>query len=140
MSVALIGLSATALDVSAHIAAVSGPPQGAIATFLGTVRDHDPSVVGEVTHLDYSAHPDAGAVLAHIAGTVADAHPGTTLAVTHRVGLLAVGEAAIVAAASSAHRAEAFDACRDLVERVKAELPVWKREILADGSHTWVGL
>ena len=69
-----------------------------------------------------------------------EAQHDAVLALTHRVGLLGVGEAAIVAAAASAHRAEAFAACRDAVERVKAELPVWKREILADGSHTWVGI
>ncbi|WP_084126891.1 molybdenum cofactor biosynthesis protein MoaE [Demequina sp. NBRC 110054] len=140
MSVRLAELSDDPLDLAAHVAAVSDPAHGAIATFMGTVRDHDPSVTGEVTHLDYSAHPDAASSLSRIAEGVALDHPETALAVTHRVGLLAVGDAAIVAVAASAHRAEAFDACRDLVERVKAELPIWKREILADGSHTWVGL
>ncbi len=140
MSVALVGLSDAPLDLAAHVSAVSAPSHGAVATFMGTVRDHDPSVTGEVTHLDYSAHPDAAAALMRIADAVAADHPGTVLAVTHRTGMLAVGDVAIVAVAASAHRAEAFDACRNLVERVKAELPVWKREILADGTHTWVGL
>lgn len=140
MSVAMLGISAEPLDLAAHVAAVSSASHGAVATFVGVVRDHDPSVVGEVTHLEYSAHPDAAAFLTRIAESVADDHPDVALAVTHRVGLLAVGDAAIVATAGSAHRAEAFDACRALVEHVKAELPVWKREILADGSHTWVGL
>ncbi|WP_062201817.1 molybdenum cofactor biosynthesis protein MoaE [Demequina salsinemoris] len=140
MSVVMRGVSAEPVDVAVHIAAVSAASHGAVATFVGVVRDHDPSVVGEVTHLEYSAHPDAEAFLARIAESVAAAHPDVALAVTHRVGLLAVGDAAIVAAAGSAHRAAAFDACRELVERVKAELPVWKREVLADGSHTWVGL
>ncbi len=140
MTVALAALTDAPLDVLAHHTAVAGTADGAVASFVGLVRDHDPSVVGTVVALDYSAHPDAADVLSAIAARVADAHPGTTLAVTHRVGHLAVGEAAIVAAAASAHRAEAFEACRALVEAVKAELPIWKREILADGSHTWVGL
>ena len=89
--------------------------------------------------LDYSAHPTAGAVLR---GSVEKALTDDVLgiAVSHRTGHLAVGEAAIVAAVSTAHRAEAFDVCRALVETVKAELPVWKREVLEDGSHVWVGL
>lgn len=138
MAVALARISTETLSVDAHVAAVTGPGHGAIATFIGQVRDHDPSVEGKVTHLEYSAHPDAEAVLARLAGE--SAAGDTAVAVSHRIGLLAVGEAAIVAAVASAHRADAFDTCRALVERVKAELPVWKREILADGSHTWVGI
>lgn len=136
---AIAALSEAPLSLDAHVAAVADATHGAVATFVGLVRDHDPSVEGEVTHLEYSAHPDAAAVLERVVAEV-EARHDAALAVTHRVGLLAVGEAAIVAAAASAHRAEAFAACRDAVERVKAELPVWKREILADGSHTWVGI
>ena len=126
------------LSLEEHVAAVSGPRAGAVATFLGTVRDHDPSVEGEVVGLDYSAHPDAARIVAEIAAAF-DA-PEVTLALTHRVGSLGVGEAAIVAAVSAPHRREALDTVSALVERVKAELPVWKRELLADGSHTWVGI
>jgi molybdopterin synthase catalytic subunit len=128
------------LDVPAHVAAVSGPRAGAVATFLGVVRDHDPSVDGEVVALDYSAHPDAEAVLRRLADAAAAADGVLGVAVSHRVGLLRVGEAAIVAAVGTAHRSLAFDVCRELVETVKAELPVWKREVLRDGSHVWVGL
>jgi molybdopterin synthase catalytic subunit len=128
------------LDLAAHVDAVSDPRAGAVATFLGTVRDHDPSVDGEVVGLDYSAHPDAGDVLARLAGSAAATEGVLGVAVSHRVGLLAVGEVAVVAAVSTAHRALAFDVCRNLVETVKAELPVWKREVLRDGSHVWVGL
>ena len=138
MSVAHARISAQTLSADAHIAAVTSVRDGAVATFIGQVRDHDPSVTGEVTHLEYSAHPDAEAALALIAAEVAQGE--VTLAVTHRIGLLAVGDAAIIAAAAAPHRAEAFDACRALVERVKAEVPIWKREVLADGSHTWVGV
>ncbi|WP_084073526.1 molybdenum cofactor biosynthesis protein MoaE [Demequina sp. NBRC 110052] len=136
---AIAAISADSLSLDAHVRAVSDAAHGAVATFVGLVRDHDPSVEGEVTHLEYSCHPDAPAVIARIVAEV-EAASGTAIAVTHRTGMLAVGEAAIVAAAASAHRAEAFEACRTVVERVKAELPIWKREILADGSHTWVGI
>ncbi|WP_182111807.1 molybdenum cofactor biosynthesis protein MoaE [Actinotalea sp. JY-7876] len=132
-------LTAAPLDLAAHVAAVADPRAGAIATFLGQVRDHDPSVAGEVVALDYSAHPDAAAVLARLADTAARTDGVIGVAVSHRVGLLGVGEAAVVAAVASAHRDLAFTACRELVERVKAELPVWKREVLRDGSHVWVG-
>ena len=127
------------LDLRFHVEHVSGPRAGAVATFVGLVRDHDPSVEGRVVGLDYSAHPDAAAVLGRIAAAaVTDDVLG--IAVSHRVGHLAVGEAAIVAAVATAHRAEAFEVCRALVETVKAELPVWKREILEDGTHLWVGM
>jgi len=127
------------LDLLFPVEQVSGPRAGAVATFVGLVRDHDPSVEGRVVGLDYSAHPDAAAVLERIAAAaVTDDVLG--IAVSHRVGHLAVGEAAIVAAVATAHRAEAFEVCRALVETVKAELPVWKREILEDGTHLWVGM
>lgn len=134
------GLTDAPLDLAAHVAAVTTPAAGAVATFLGMVRDHDPSVDGEVVALDYSAHPDAEAVLRRLAGAAAARDGVLGVAVSHRVGTLAVGEAAVVAAVATAHRALAFDVCRDLVETVKAELPVWKREVLRDGSHVWVGL
>ncbi|WP_084103247.1 molybdenum cofactor biosynthesis protein MoaE [Demequina sp. NBRC 110056] len=141
MSVAFARIADARIGLDSHVAAVSGPRDGAVATFLGQVRDHDPSVAGEVTHLDYSAHPDAASVLERIASEVSAAAPeDVTVAVSHRVGLLAVGDAAIVVAVASAHRAAAFDVCRELVERVKAEAPIWKREILRDGTHTWVGI
>ena len=128
------------LDLQFHVEHVSGPRAGAVATFVGLVRDHDPSVNGRVVGLDYSAHPDAAAVLSRIAASFADDDEVLGLAVSHRIGHLAVGEAAIVAAVATSHRAEAFDVCRALVEKVKAELPVWKREVLDDGSHVWVGM
>lgn len=139
MTVALTEISATDLDLAAHIAAVSGPAQGAMASFVGTVRDHSPDAAGTVTHLEYVGHPDAQGVLAKIAAEVAAAHPQVTVAASHRVGTVAVGGLAIVVCAASAHRAGAFDACRVLVERIKAELPMWKKQVLLDGSHTWVG-
>jgi molybdopterin synthase catalytic subunit len=128
------------LDLLFHVEHVSTSVSGAVATFAGLVRDHDPSVEGRVTALEYSAHPDAERVLRRIADEVAADDDVLGVAVSHRIGHLEVGQAAIVAAVASAHRAAAFDACRRLVEAVKAELPVWKRELLADGSHVWVGM
>lgn len=133
-------LQDTALDVGAHLAAVASAQAGAVATFVGTVRDHDPGADGEVVALDYTAHPDAASVLDAIAADLAARDGVLGLAVSHRVGHLAVGDVAIVACVATAHRALAFDVCRDLVERVKAEVPIWKRQVLADGSHAWVGL
>jgi|GEM_PF-288630 len=137
-SVRIAALSEQPLDLAAHIAAVTGPTAGAVATFLGQVRDHDPDVTEEVVRLDYSAHPDAERILRELAARFA--RDDVKIAVTHRTGTLAVGDAAIVAAVASAHRAEAFDVCRALVEAVKAELPVWKRQHAASGSSNWVGI
>nr|WP_186816471.1 molybdenum cofactor biosynthesis protein MoaE [Cellulomonas aerilata] len=128
------------LSVEQHVAAVDDPRAGAVATFVGRVRDHDPSVTGRVVALEYSAHPNAAAVLADVVGRVAGRPDVLAVAASHRVGRLEVGEVAIVVTVATAHRALAFDVCRELVETLKAELPIWKREVLADGSHVWVGM
>lgn len=134
----LVRVSRDALDVAAHLEAVAAPSAGATALFIGHVRDNDPEAAHRVVRLEYSAHPDAEAVLAELAGSLDG--PDLRLAVSHRVGALDVGEVAIVCAVSSVHRATAFDACRALVELVKAELPVWKKQVEDDGSASWVGL
>jgi molybdopterin synthase catalytic subunit len=128
------------LDVGEHAAAVSGRAHGAVVTFIGQVRDHDPDAAGRVTGLDYSAHPDAGRIIGEIADRVRGAHPLVVLAVSHRIGHLEVGDLALVAAVASAHRGDAFAACESLVEAVKAEVPIWKKQYEIDGSHSWVGL
>ncbi|SRR5690554_454867 len=137
--VMLTGLSDQPLDLAAHLAAVSAAHTGAVASFVGQVRDHSPDADGTVVRLEYSAHPDAARVLTEIAGEVAAAHGDVRVAVSHRTGDLAVGDAAIVACAASAHRDLAFPVCRELVEQVKARLPIWKKQVVEDGSHTWVG-
>ncbi|PWH05490.1 molybdenum cofactor biosynthesis protein MoaE [Brachybacterium endophyticum] len=126
------------LDISAHLDAVASPHAGATAVFVGTVRDNDPEAGGTVERLDYSAHPDAERLLGQIAATC-DA-PDVRIAVSHRIGFLAVGETAIVAAVSSRHRDAAFTISREVVERVKERLPVWKRQVEADGTAEWIGL
>jgi molybdopterin synthase catalytic subunit len=128
------------LDVGEHAAAVSGREHGAVVTFIGQVRDHDPDAAGRVTGLDYSAHPDAGRIISEIADRVRAAHPLVVLAVSHRIGHLEVGDLALVAVVASAHRGDAFAACEGLVEAVKAEVPIWKKQYEIDGSHSWVGL
>jgi molybdopterin synthase catalytic subunit len=137
MPVARTTLSAEPLDVAALTEAVAGPDRGAVITFCGNVRDHDAD--RPVTRLEYEAHPDAAAALRRIAGAVAERHPECILATAHRHGEVPIGDAAFVAVAASAHRGEAFAAVVDLVDSVKAELPIWKRQTFADGQHEWVG-
>lgn len=129
------------LSVDALLARVAAPTAGGTAVFLGTVRDHTPEAPGaQVTALEYEAHPAALARLREVAEKVAADHRVIALAAEHRVGRLEVGETAVAVVASAAHRAEAFAACRALIDTLKAEVPIWKREGFADGSHTWVGI
>ena len=112
---------------------------GAIATFEGTVRDHDPANPNPVVFLEYQGHPSAGSVLRALALEFAERDGIVAVAVSHRVDArLGIGESAIACAVSSAHRREALDACSELVERIKHELPVWKLQQFADGSQEWV--
>jgi MoaE-MoaD fusion protein len=135
------GLGTPPFDVDGVLAGITAPPVGAVVSFLGTVRDHAPDLDG-VVRLDYSAYPEmAEKVLADIAVELLVDHPELHgLALLHATGELAVGDHTILVAASAAHRATAFDACRDGLERVKDRVPIWKREVTADGAHRWVGL
>jgi molybdopterin synthase catalytic subunit len=125
------------LQVGEVLAAVAHPAAGGQAIFVGTVRDHDQD--RPVVSIDYTAHPSANEVIRAVAVRIAAEPDVLAVAVVHRVGSLAVGDLAIVAAVSSAHRAAAFDSCRRLVDSVKHELPVWKHQSFADGSTEWVG-
>lgn len=117
--------------------AVAAPECGAVVTFRGVVRDDDGGRA--VTSLDYEAHPDAATVLRKVCQAVA-AETGLRVAAVHRYGHLEVGDVALVAAASAGHRKEAFEACSLLVERIKAEVPLWKKQRFTDGESEWVGL
>jgi molybdopterin synthase catalytic subunit len=117
------------LDVEEHARLVSRPSAGAVVSFSGLVRDHDGG--RGVRALEYTSHPNAAGVIARVAAQVA-----TTHAQVH--GSLAIGDSAIVCAVSAAHRAEAFAACAALVDEVKLQLPIWKRQELSDGSEEWV--
>lgn len=125
------------LDVLAHAAAVSDPTAGATVCFTGVVRDHDAG--RSVADLEYQAHPSAQAVVGQVAAEIAERAGVIAVAVTHRYGLLHIGDVAVVAAVSAAHRAEAFQACSELIDEVKRRLPVWKRQVFADGADEWVG-
>jgi molybdopterin synthase catalytic subunit len=120
-------------DVRALAADVSA---GAVVTFSGDVRDLDHG--RSVERLEYEGHPTAAAVIAEVAAEVAARHDVIAIAVAHRVGPLQVGDAALVAAVSAAHRGEAFRACSDLVDEVKHRLPVWKHQVFSDGTDEWV--
>lgn len=111
---------------------------GATLCFTGLVRDHDRDLPGEtVTSLEYSSHPAAPEFIAQVCSEVAESY-GVRVAAAHRVGTLAVGDVAVAAAVSSAHRGDSFDACRVLIDRIKSEVPIWKRQYGAAGSAEWV--
>ncbi|WUI04463.1 molybdenum cofactor biosynthesis protein MoaE [Spirillospora sp. NBC_00431] len=133
----LAGVRDEALSVDEVLTAVSAPGAGGIAIFVGTVRDHDHARA--VNGLGYTAHPSAEQQLRAVMEKVAADHPVHGLAAVHRVGDLRVGDLAVIAAASSAHRAEAFAACRQLIDDLKAGVPIWKHQTFTDGGDEWVG-
>jgi molybdopterin synthase catalytic subunit len=132
-----VELSSEPLALERVIAAVEHAGAGAIATFVGTVRNTNAGRA--VSLLEYEAYPAlALAEMRRILAEIAREMPGVRLAVHHRTGPLAVGAAAVVCAASAPHRDEAFTACRLVIDRVKARVPIWKREHGPDGPY-WVG-
>jgi molybdopterin synthase catalytic subunit len=133
----LIGVRETPLSIDEVYNAVGAPGAGGIAVFTGTVRDHDHARA--VTRLSYSAHPTVERELRAVMEKVAADIPVLGLAALHRVGDLDIGDIAVVVAASSAHRAEAFAACRRLIDDLKANVPIWKHQTFADGDDEWVG-
>ena len=126
-----------ALDPRFTEGLVAHPGAGAIATFIGTVRDHGRGRA--VTHLEYEAYvPAAELSLAQIGDEIRERWGIDHVAITHRVGSLTVGEASVVISVASAHRDAAFDACRYAIERIKEIVPIWKKEHYTDGA-TWLG-
>jgi molybdopterin synthase catalytic subunit len=121
-----------------HEELVGHPAAGAVVGFVGMIRDHDSGRL--VVRLEYSAHPSAADVLAEVVAEVAAQSPGTrAIAASHRIGVLQIGEAALVAAVAADHRQAAFATCAQVVDTIKARLPVWKRQLFADGTDEWVG-
>jgi len=117
--------------------AVADPAAGAVCIFTGTVRDH--SDAGPVTGLTYEAWSElAEGRLRELAGEILERWPARRVAILHRVGRLAVGETSVIVAVSAPHRAEAFEACRHGIERLKEDVPIWKKEGLASGDARWV--
>ncbi len=127
------------LDIAGAIAAAADPASGATAIFIGTARNSSPSQPGgEVVRLEYEAYaPMAEREMHAIARECVDLHGITRAIVHHRVGHLPIGDAAVVVVVASAHRAEAFDGCRFIIEELKQRVPIWKKEVFHDGAE-WV--
>lgn len=126
------------LSVDAVVGQVSAPEVGGIAVFLGVVRNVDADAA--VVSLDYTAHPTAQAALLDCARKAAAAQEVTAVAVEHRVGHLEVGDLAVVVAVGAVHRQAALEACRQLIDDLKARVPIWKEQQFVDGRTEWVGL
>lgn len=125
------------LSIDEVVAKVRHPSAGAIVIFLGTVRDHADGQA--VARLDYEAYVElANKEMRRIVEQLTAEHPGTRVAVTHRVGALAIGDTAVVVAASAAHREQAFAVCRLAIDRIKATVPIWKKEWSPEGGALWV--
>jgi molybdopterin synthase catalytic subunit len=140
MPIPLLSITADALEVQAIVRRAEDEAgegrHGAVAVFIGNVRGEN--LGRRVVELHYEAYvPLALATFGTIAAEVGEAWPGVRIAIRHRVGRIAVGDASIVIAAASPHRAEAFQACRYVIERVKQIAPIWKREIF-DGGEAWI--
>ncbi|MGD9619614.1 MAG: molybdenum cofactor biosynthesis protein MoaE [Mycolicibacterium sp.] len=125
------------IEPAEHEALVSHPSAGAVVVFAGVVRDHDGGRT--VLRLDYTSHPSAAQVLADVVGEAATDTTGVrAIAVSHRIGTLHVGDAALIVAVAADHRHAAFQTCAHLVDAVKERLPVWKHQFFADGTDEWV--
>jgi len=139
----LIDVRDEPLSVDEAVGAVKDPAAGGTAFFVGSVRDHDRAQGGQddrpVVRLTYSAHPTAVDRLREVMEKVAADFPVTALAAVHRVGELEIGDLAVVVAAAAPHRAEAFAACRRLIDDLKHQVPIWKYQEFADGGSEWVG-
>jgi molybdopterin synthase catalytic subunit len=141
-------LSAEPISVDQAIAAVESDTAGAVVSFSGVVRNHDGGK--PVERLSYSAHPTAHQVMADVVAALVAEHtpagePGTEqrqpvrIWAAHRIGMLEVGDPALVCAVSAAHRGQAFEVCSELVDRIKAQVPIWKEQYFTDGTVEWVG-
>ncbi|MDQ0821903.1 molybdopterin synthase catalytic subunit [Arthrobacter sp. V4I6] len=145
-------LSAAPISVDQAIAAVESDTAGAVVSFSGVVRNHDGGK--PVQRLSYSAHPTAHQVMADVVAALAaeQAAAGSPAGdaggaprqpvriwAAHRIGLLEIGDPALVCAVSAAHRGQAFEVCSELVDRIKAQVPIWKEQFFTDGTVEWVG-
>lgn len=125
------------LSVAEHAQAVADVAAGAIVTFDGAVRDHDHG--RHVLALEYQGHPSAGEVIAAVTADVVGAAEGIrAVAVSHRIGDLAIGDTALAVAVAAEHRRQAFTVCAELVDEIKRRLPIWKHQHFADGTTEWV--
>jgi molybdopterin synthase catalytic subunit len=142
-------LSAEPISVDHAIAAVESDTAGAVVSFSGVVRNHDGGKA--VNRLSYSAHPTAHQVMADVVarlaaeqtaeaqGAAGSASQPVRIWAAHRIGMLNIGDPALVCAVSAAHRGQAFAVCSELVDRIKEQVPIWKEQFFADGTVEWVG-
>ncbi len=135
-TVRLAELRDSPLSVDEVLSAVGDPSAGGISLFVGVVRDHDHGQ--DVDRLGYTAHPTGEAELRRVAEKVAASFDAIAVAAVHRVGDLTVGDIAVVAAVSCAHRGEAFSACRALIDEIKQTVPIWKHQQFVGGESEWV--
>jgi molybdopterin synthase catalytic subunit len=132
-----VRITSDPLSIDEAISFVADPAAGGTCVFVGTVRDH--SAAGDVTGLRYEAWDElAMRRLDELADEIFGKWPVARIAILHRTGDLSVGEASVVIACSAPHRAEAFEACRHVIERLKEDVPIWKREALSSGEAHWV--
>jgi len=132
----VLALTAGPIDRDSVAESVAHRGSGAVVVFEGVVRDHNRG--RSVAFLEYEAYDEmAVPVMQRIASEITRSWPGTRVAMVHRTGRVEVGEAGVVVAASSAHRAEAFAACRYAIDILKAEVPIWKKEVYLGGEE-WV--
>jgi molybdopterin synthase catalytic subunit len=136
-TIRLLDIRETALSSDEVLAAIADPSAGGTALFIGTVRNHDHDQ--PVDELRYEAHPEALKHLRTVAERVCENPAVTALAAVHRTGVLAIGDAAVIVAVAAAHRDVAFAACRQLIDDLKAEVPIWKHQHFTDGTSEWVG-
>lgn len=133
----LAQVSSVEIDVAQAMALVEQDEAGAVATFIGAVRNHDGGK--DVAALSYSAHPSAEQILEQVVREFEGRDGVHAIAVAHRVGDLEIGDVALFAAVSASHRYQAFPVIEELVDRVKAAVPIWKHQEYADGSKDWPG-
>ena len=137
MSDTLTRVTSDALSVDETLAFVADPGAGGTCVFVGTVRDH--SAAGDVTGLRYEAWDElAERRLSELATELTTGWDLRKVAILHRTGDLSIGEASVVIAVSAPHRPEAFEACRHAIERLKEDVPIWKKEALTSGEAQWV--
>lgn len=129
-------VTADSISLEALSRAVQSNSGGAIVTFCGVVRDNDHGK--EVVSLKYEIHPSAQEILNQVLRKISNRHDVVKVAVAHRYGEIPIGEAAFIVAVSAVHRVEAFEACSELVDAVKAQIPIWKYQVFADGTDEWV--
>ncbi|MCU7822946.1 molybdenum cofactor biosynthesis protein MoaE [Kitasatospora sp. DSM 101779] len=133
----LLAIRDTPLSLDEVYEAVGDDAAGGTTVFVGTVRDHDGGK--SVSALEYSAHPTAEREMRRIAEKIVADFPVKALAAVHRVGRLEITDKAVIVAVSCAHRGEAFEAARRLIDDLKHQVPIWKHQVFSDGEEEWVG-